>query len=324
MKRSILKILLFMLAILLPLSLACSDEPPASDPGDSAQGEVNPPAGPQLLTDDAQRDVTVPASPQRIVSLGSPITEMLFALDLGDRVVATDDYSDYPDEAAALNKVGAPWPGFSAETILDQEPDLILTSAGTIVQQLEPYGVPVFVVQPTDIQGIFKDILMIGDITGQEVEARALVNRLQSRVDAVLAKTGGLAAEGMPSVFYEVDATDPTRPYTAGSGTFQDELITMAGGRNIAAAEPDWYQMSVEKIVDTDPDLIILEDYQYGVSVDSVGARSAAWAGLSAVKAGKVYPVEDPDLTSRYGPRIVDGLETLARIIHPELFPEGV
>jgi iron complex transport system substrate-binding protein len=304
-RKSILMALLLLLVAASSVLVACGEEP-----------------SPSTLTDDGKREVTVPGNPQRIVSLGSPITEILFALDLGDRVVATDDYSDYPDEAAALAKVGAPWPGFNTETILDQDPDLILSSAGNIVTQLEPYGVPVFVVQPTNIEGVFEDILEIGDITGKEKEARALVDSLQARVDAVTARTGGLATDGRPTVFYEVDATDAARPYTAGSGTFQDELIGLAGGRNIADDASGWYQISVEKIVDADPDMIVLEDYQYGVSVESVGARSAAWAGLSAVKGGKAYPIEDPDLTSRYGPRIVDGLEALAGMIHPELFPE--
>jgi iron complex transport system substrate-binding protein len=107
-----------------------------------------------------------------------------------------------------------------------------------------------------------------------------------------------------------------------GSGTFQDELIALAGGNNIGDTQSGWYQISMEAIADADPDMIILEDYQYGVSPESVGARSAAWAGLSAVKNGRVYPIEDSDLTSLYGPRIVDGLEVLARIVHPELFPE--
>src|SRR5690606_26355476 len=97
----------------------------------------------------------------------------------------------------------------------------------------------------------------------------------------------------------------------------------LAGGTNIGGGVSGWYQISVEEIVDADPDLIVLEDYQYGVSVDSVGARSPAWASLSAVQEGRVCPVEDPDLTSRYGPRIVDGLEVLARMVQPALFPEG-
>jgi iron complex transport system substrate-binding protein len=276
------------------------------------------------LTDDEGRKVSVQNDPQRIVSLGAPITEILFALDLGDRVVATDDYSDYPDESKSVAKVGSPWPGFSTDTILDQEPDLILSSEGAIVQQLEPYGVPVFVIQPTDIAGIYKDIDLIGRMTGKKNQASDLVDSLTARVSAVTDKTGILTDEQKPTVFYEVDASDPTKPpYTVGSGTFQDELIALAGGKNIAAGQSGWYQISMESLVDADPDMIILEDYQYGVTPESVGDRSAAWRGLSAVKRGDVYPVEDPDLTSRYGPRIVDGLEALARTIHPELFPEG-
>lgn len=306
MKKGVLKLLLCMLVVISLGLLACSNE-----------------ASPSTLADDEGREVTVPGDPQRIICLGPSITEMVFALDLGERVVAVDDYSDYPDDTAALPKVGAPWPGFNTETILDQEPDLILTSAGAIVQQLEPYDVPVFVVQPADVAGFFDDILKIGDVTGQQKEARALVDSLRARVDAVTARTDGLAVAQRPTIFYEVDATDSTRPYTVGSGTFQNELIGLAGGRNIAGDAGGWYEITVEKIVDADPELILLEDYQYGVSVESVGARSAAWAGLSAVKDGKVYAIENPDLTSRYGPRIVDGLEALVRVIHPELFAEG-
>lgn len=305
MKNSAFKVLLAMLVVLSVGLLACDKGPSAS-----------------TLVDDQGREVTVPGDPQRIVSLGAPITEILFALDLGSRVVATDDYSDYPQEAVALPKVGAPWPGFDTSIILDHDPDLVLSSAGAVVQQLEPY-VPVFVVQPSDIQGVMDSILQIGDITGREKQARALVDSLRARVDAVAAATADLPAAQRPTVFYEVDATDPERPYTAGAGTFQDELVRLAGGTNIAGGTSGWYQISLEAIVDADPDLLILEDYQFGVSVESVGARSPAWAGLSAVKEGRVCPIEDPDLTARYGPRIVDGLEMLARMLHPGLFPEG-
>jgi len=275
------------------------------------------------LIDDEGREVSVPANPQRIVSLGAPITEILFALDLGDRIVATDDYSDYPDEAKSIAKVGAPWPGFSTETILNQEPDLILSSKGTIVRELEPYGVPVFVLQPSDIAGIYEDIRLIGRMSGKKKQASDLVDSLTARVSGVTDKTGSLTDEQKPTVYYEIDATNPTSPYTVGSGTFQDELIALAGGNNIGDTQSGWYQISMEAIADADPDMIILEDYQYGVSPESVGARSPAWAGLSAVKNGRVYAVEDSDLTSLYGPRIVDGLEVLARMIHPELFSEG-
>lgn len=306
MRKSILVALLLFLLLASSALVACGNE-----------------SSRMTLTDDEGREVSVPANAQRIVSLGAPITEILFALDLADRVVGTDDYSDYPGEAKSVAKVGAPWPGFSTEAILDREPDLILSSAGAIVQQLEPYGVPVFVIQPTDIAGIYEDIHLIGRITGKKKQASALVDSLTARVNAVTAKTGSLTDEQKPTVFYEVDATDPTSPFTVGSGTFQNELIALAGGKNVAATQSGWYQISLEVIVDADPDMIILEDYEYGISPESVEARSSTWASLSAVKNGCVYPVEDSDLTSRYGPRIVDGLEALARMIHPELPWEG-
>lgn len=303
MRKSILVTLLLFLLLASSALVACGNESSSI-----------------TLTDDEGRAVLVPTNPQRIVSLGSPITELLFALDLGDHVVATDDYSDYPEAAKSVTKVGAPWPGFSTETILDQEPDLILSSEGTIVQQLEPYGVPVVVLQPNDIAGIYDDIGLIGEICRAKKQASDLVDSLTARVGEVTGKTGNLTDDQRPTVFYEVDATDPNSPYTVGSGTFQDELIALAGGRNIGGTQSGWYQISLEVIVDADPDMIILEDYEYGVSPESVGARSSTWASLSAVKNGSVYPVEDSDLTSRYGPRIVDGLEALARMIHPELF----
>lgn len=306
MRKSIFILVLLFLTIASSGLVACGNESSA-----------------ETITDDQGRAVSVPNNPQKIASLGAPITEILFALGLGDRVVATDDYSDYPDEAKSITKVGSPWPGFSAETILNQEPDLILSSSGAIVQQLESYGVPVFVIQPKDIAGIYEDIRLVGQITGKRKQASDLVEGLTARVSAVTERTTTLTDEQKPTVFYEVDATDPISPYTVGSGTFQDELITLAGGKNIAATQSGWYQMSMENIVDADPDMIVLEDSQYGVSLESLGSRSPAWAKLSAVMNGYVYPVEDPDLTSRYGPRIVDGLEMLARLIHPELFPEG-
>jgi iron complex transport system substrate-binding protein len=305
-RKSILIVLLLLLVIASSGLVACGSE-----------------SSSVTLNDDEGREVSVPNNPQRIVSLGAPITEILFELDLGDRIVATDDYSDYPDEAKSVAKVGAPWPGFSTETILDQEPDLILSSKGTIVQQLEPYGVPVLVLQPSDIAGIYEDIRLIGRITGKIEQASDLVDSLTARVNEVTEKTGNLTDEQKPTVFYEVDATDPASPYTVGSGTFQDELIALAGGKNVGGTQSGWYRMSMEAIANADPDMIILEDYQYGVSPESVGERSPAWAGLSAVKNGHVYPIEDSDLTSLYGPRIVDGLAALAGIIHPELFPEG-
>ena len=270
--------------------------------------------------DDLGRPVRIEEPAQTIVSLGPSITEILFALDLGDRVVGVTDYCDYPEEAQSIAKVGAPFPGFSAETILDLQPDLVLSLAGTVVQQMENVGVTVVVLHPTNIQGIYWDIELVGQLTGKEKEAETLVNSMKKRVEDVVARTSMAIAK--PTVFYEVDGSwNENKPWTTGYATFQDNLINLAGGVNIAAGRSGWYEMSIEEILNVDPDVIILEDYQFGVTPEALMARSA-WQGLGAVTDGRVYPIEDPNLTSRQGPRIVDGLEMLARMIHPELFGE--
>ncbi len=271
-----------------------------------------------VLIDDLGRPIPVSDPAQTLVSLGPSITEILFDLGLGDRVVGVTDYCDYPQAARSKDKVGAPFPGFSVETILDLQPDLVLSLAGAIVQQLEDRGLTVAVLHPTSIQNIYWDIALVGQLTGKETEAAQLVESMQARVDAVVARTS-TAAE-TPTVFYEVDGSwNENKPWTAGYGTFQDSLINLAGGISIAAARSGWYEMSIEEILDADPDIIILEDFQFGVTPETVASRSA-WAGLKAVAEGDMHPVEDPNLTSRPGPRIVDGLEMLAKMIHPELF----
>ncbi|MDM8000062.1 MAG: cobalamin-binding protein [Dehalococcoidia bacterium] len=271
------------------------------------------------LLDDLGRPIVTEGKVERIVSLGPSITEMLFALGLGDRVVGVTDWCDYPEAAKSLPKVGSAFPGFDIEAIVNLEPDLILSVAGTIVEDLRARGLQVAVLQPRDIQGLYRDFELIGTVTDAEKTAAKVVSDLKQRVEAVAAKTSRAAER--PRVFYEVDASmNEDKPWTTGHGTFQDDLINMAGGTNIAAARSGWYELSIEEILDADPDIIILEDYQYGATPESVASRPA-WTGLTAVKEGRVFAIEDPNLTCRYGPRLVDGLELLARVIHPELFP---
>lgn len=271
---------------------------------------------PGTITDDLGRTVNIEKIPDRIISLAPSITEILFALGLGYKVVGVTDYCDYPELAKVKPKVGAPFPGFSIETIVDLDPDLVLSIAGTVVEQLENLGLTVAVLQPQDLDGIYKDIELVGKLDGKEKKAAKLIAEMRERVNTVVAKTEGAEK---PSVFYEVDGTDPTRPWTTGNNTFQNELISLAGGRNIAAGKAGWFQMSQEKILDLEPEIILLEDYQYGVTPEDVSSRPG-WGNIPAVENDRIYPILDPNLTCRAGPRIVDGLELLAKLIHPELF----
>lgn len=271
------------------------------------------------VLDDAQRTVEIRGVPERIISLAPSNTEVLFALGLGDKVVGVTDLCDYPEEAQEIEKVG--FVEINLEKIVDLEPDLVLYIGGTAqlekTQTMEDLGLTVLVLAPSDIEGIFADIELVGRTTGTEDEAVDLVSELRARMDEVLSRVA--QAKRQPLVFYELDATDPARPWTAGPGSFIDALITMAGGVNLgASAEMEWAQFSTEEVIAQDPEIIILGDANYGVTAESVEERPG-WGVITAVKAGAIYPIDDT-LVSRPGPRIVDGLEELARIIHPELF----
>jgi len=157
---------------------------------------------------------------------------------------------------------------------------------------------------------------LMGQLTGHEDEANALAESLSARVNAVTEAVATVTEK--PTVFYEIDGTDTSKPWTTGPGTFMDTMITMAGGVNIGGVLSEQYaQISVEEIVLQNPDIIILGDTLYGVTIESIAER-AGWADLTAVQENKIFAFDD-NLASRPGPRLVDGLEELLKILHPEL-----
>lgn len=278
-------------------------------------------AFPLTITDDTGREVTLEKEPQKIVSLAPSNTEILFALGLGPKVVGVTDFCDYPAEAATKPKMGGIKP--SLEKIVAAQPDLVLAIAETsgapeIAGKLEELNVKVIVLGPKTLDDIMASIELVGQATGKGDEAANLVADIKAKVEGVIAKAK--TATSKPRVMYELDATDPAKPYTPGPGSFMDALIGMAGGSNIAAdAKMQWAQLSLEEVVKKDPEIIILGDANYGVTPDQVKQRPG-WSNVTAVKSGNVKPIDD-NLVSRPGPRIGDGLQALAKLIHPELFP---
>ncbi|MFW6125695.1 MAG: helical backbone metal receptor [Chloroflexota bacterium] len=297
---------------------------PTATPSPTPTPTPTPTPEPKEIVDDLGRTVVLEETPQRIVSLAPSNTEVLFALGLGDKVVGVSDFCDYPQElldridAGDIVRVGSEWPGFSLETIVSLTPDVAFAIGETVpdyVEDLEGLGVPVAILQPHSIAGIFHDIELVGQIADEEQAAQDLIVEMQDHMVSICETTAD--GETEPTVFYELDATNPALPWTAGSGTFIDILITLAGGDNIASGLEDWAQFSLEELVASDPDMIILGDYPW-VSPEDVMGREG-WQDLSAVQNEAIYSI-DPDLVSRPGPRIFDGLEDLAAIIHPELF----
>jgi iron complex transport system substrate-binding protein len=308
---------LLLAASLLLSSCSTSLATPAAQP---APAEPTPPAS-ITLTDGLGRSVTLEGNPQRIVSLAPSNTEILFAIGAGQQVVGRDEFSNYPEQSLALPSVGGSWGNYNTEAIVELNPDLVLAAEinpPELVESLEKLDLTVFLLpNPTDIEGIYQIMETAAQLTGHEAETALLVESLRERVEAVTSQTLGLTDR--PSVFYELDSTEPNAPYTAGAGTFVELLIEMAGGTNIGSAmDSQWAQISLEQLVVLDPQIILLGDSAYGVTPESVATR-AGWESISAVVEDRIYPFND-DLASRPGPRMVDGLEAMARLIQPEVF----
>jgi iron complex transport system substrate-binding protein len=271
---------------------------------------------PLSVTDDRGKVVTLTASPRRVVSLAPSATEIVFALGAGDRLVAVDDFSDFPAEAKAIPHIG----GFrtSPEKVISSTPDLILAiSGGNLPGQLDALNQPLFIFDPSDIEGVYRNITSVGRMLDREPEAQKIVADMRSRIDAVAQKAA--TAKSRPRVLHEVDSTNPAQLFVAGPNNFIDSMIKIAGGINVAAdATVQYPKFSPEQIVARDPEVIVLADAKFGATPEIVRARQG-WSAITAVKQNAVYPIDD-DLVSRPGPRLVQGFEAYIRLIHPELF----
>jgi len=269
-----------------------------------------------LLVDDYGRTVKLDKIPERIVSTAPTPTELLFAVGAGPLVVGVDNYSDYPEDALSLPKVGSY--ELSVEVIVSLEPDLIVSSDLVPLSQLElleDQGIPYVILATRTLDDIMRDIRLVGILTGHVTEAEALVQSLEERVSAVTAKTQTADLE-KPKVYLEYF------PYwTFGPGSFGNDLIGLAGGINIGQNATSEYPMvTSEFVIAEDPDVIIYTvGYMTETTAEEIASRPG-WDEISAVQDDEIYSLDD-NLISRYGPRIVDGLEQLAQILHPDLFP---
>lgn len=278
-------------------------------------GSANQPST-MSIVDDYGRTVKLTGTAERIISVSPTPTEMLFAIGAGSHVVGVDDYSDYPAEAANLTKVGSY--SLNLEVIISLDPDLIVCSDLVPRAQLDQlatqHGIPYFIFATRTMEDVYKDIRLAGGLTAHTTEADALVTELQTRVNAVTNKTLA-AGVSQPRVYIEYYPL-----WTYGPGSFGDDLIRLAGGKNIASnASSEYPELTSEFIIAQDPDVIV---FTIGPMTTTTGAEIASrsgWNAISAVENDEIYSLDD-NLLSRYGPRIVDGLEQLAEIVHPELF----
>ncbi len=269
------------------------------------------------VTDMLGRRVRIPDHAARIVSLAPSITETMFVLGDGDRLVGVTDYCDYPPEATLKPRVGGiSTPSF--EAILALRPDLVLATAESNyaehVQRLVSLGLAVYVIRPVDFETVLESIERIGGVLSRDVAARARVASMRRDAEAI---ARAVAGSPRPRVLYVVWPNPLIAP---GGGTLISELIQRAGGESVTGAEPLPYpRLSLETVVERRPDRIIVGRHGQG-TVEELLRGWGRLGSVSALRDGRVFAV-DGDLVHRPGPRMVEALRALARVIHPERVP---
>ncbi|NLK01007.1 MAG: cobalamin-binding protein [Clostridia bacterium] len=280
-------------------------------------GEVN--SFPMVVTDDLGREVEIVKAPERIVSLAPAATEILFSLDLDGLLVGVTDYCDYPLEAKNKEKIGD-FLNPNLEKILSMEPDLILAAGGVqegIVNQLDNLGEIVVVLDPQNLGEVMEDILLVGKITARMEEALRVTGDMEARIQRVKDVTGNLSEDEIVDTFV-VLWIEGASIYTAGGGSFISHLVELAGGCNIAdTGTGDYFQYSLENLLEEDPEAII--NIALGYDGEDLG-KMEGWEKLRAVQNGRIHTVDDNDLLTLPGPRLIEGLELLSQFLHPEYF----
>ncbi len=277
---------------------------------------------PLTITDDLNREVTITKQPERIISLSPANTEILFALGLGEKVVGITNVCNYPSQTKEKEKIGD-YDNPNLEKIIELEPDLILASHGNpieLINQLEELSYAIMYLNPKNIDHIISSITTVGKMTGNDEEAAKLTKEMEERIEAVLAETSSLLENNRPRVLYVVWY----KPlWTAGSGTFIDELIQKAGGINIAGDVAGWPQMNLETVIEKNPQVIIIGYSEDQPKLIEAVRNESTLDQTDAFKNNQIHTI-DTDIVSRTSPRIVNALEEMAKIIHPEMFGENV
>lgn len=268
------------------------------------------------VIDQMGRRIDVPADPQRVVALAPSITEIVYALGCEDRLVGATRFSNFPPAAERLPRVGS-YVHLDLERIAALAPDLCIAvkdgNPKAVVQRLEALQIPVYAVNPVDIGAIGDTILEIGGLLNARGQAEALVAGMNARIDRVKTQVAGTRLR--PRVFFQIGISPIV---SVGTETYIHELIVMAGGVNLAAGEVPYPRFSREETFALAPDILIITSMARDESFRKAKAEWQQWPEIPAVRDDRIHLV-DSDLFDRASPRLVDGLELLVRLLHPEL-----
>ena len=271
----------------------------------------------RTFKDEVGREVTFSFPPKRIISLAPNITEILFSLGLDEEIVGVSIHCNFPEKAKTKVRVGS-YINLDYEKITSLNPDLIMaTGAGNtrdMVGRLGELGFSTYVIYPKNFSDILKNISHIGQVVNREKEAKVIIAGMTKRSERVIELTKDLPR---PKVFIEIGDTPIV---TVGKGSFADDLIRLAGGENIAGKEKEVYpRFGMEEILKRSPEVIVISSMNPKGDYQKILQEWNRWKTLPAVKNGRIYLI-DSDLIDRPSPRIIDGLEELARMLHPEQF----
>ncbi|AEF17984.1 ABC-type transporter, periplasmic subunit [Thermoanaerobacterium xylanolyticum LX-11] len=315
MKKWIKNIVVFIIVAVLSLSLvSCSQttKEKASTNANSVKTEVKD-TFPLKITDFMGRQVTIKKEPKRIVSLSPSTTELIYAIGAGKNVVGVTNYDDYPPEVKSVAKVGG-YEGPNIEAIMAQKPDIVFASnlsGKDQMETIEKSGIPVVVLEAQNINQIYDSIKILGEITGNVEKGNEIISSMKDKIKEINDKVKDLPKV---NVFYVVDTNGN---WTAGKGTFIDELITLAGGNNVASDANGWAQYSMEKLVQKNPDVIITSPHAANANEIK---NMAGYKDTKAAKDGKIFIISNDDIVTKPSNRIVLGLEEIAKDLHPEAF----
>ncbi|MDO5846956.1 MAG: helical backbone metal receptor [Methanocorpusculum sp.] len=282
---------------------------------------------PVTVTDTDGNQITISEQPDKIISLAPACTEIIYAVGAGDRVIGDTDYCNYPEAAKHVEKIG----GFST---ISNERIITLCDENTVIfanpknngketiDYLKEHGCTVIAADIRSVDDIYTAIDLIGTTVGCKENADKLNREIKASIDRISAKVADAKASGNVPTVMHIIQTNPY--YVSGKNTFQDELITIAGGRNAFSDVDGWGTVTLERLLVTDPDIIITDAVNDSGSFNNISLADAIkneprLAALSAVKNNKVYSINQ-DIFNRGGPRIVEALDMLAKILHPEIF----
>ncbi|MDP2970957.1 MAG: cobalamin-binding protein [Deltaproteobacteria bacterium] len=258
--------------------------------------------------------MTFPFPPKRIVSLAPNITEILFSLGLDEEVVGVSIHCNYPEKAKGRVRVGS-YISIDFERVISLRPDLVIaTGAGNpreMVERLERLGFPTYAIFPKRFDDVLQSIRHLGQVVAKEKEALSIIESMQRRKERVVERTKNLSR---PKVFLQIGEAPIV---TVGKGSFGDDLIRLTGGENIAGNDREMYpRLGMEEILKRSPEVILISSMNPKGDYEKAFREWERWKMIPAVKHGRIYLI-DSDLIDRPSPRIIEGLEEMARLIHP-------